>query len=107
MSIAESNASVEGKELTPEEAAVAFDRIARRALDLSGEGFLAALDEGAFDDVDPDARPGLLDVLMALPLVRRRLVPGASPYQAVEVDCARRGLGVHPLVSTPRPHPPA
>jgi hypothetical protein len=37
---------------------------------LSGEGFLAALDEGAFDDVDPDARPGLLDVLMALPLVR-------------------------------------
>ena len=54
----------------PEEAVVAFDRIARRALDLSGEEFLAALDEGTFDDVDPDAHPGLLDVLMALPLVR-------------------------------------
>ena len=40
------------------------------ALDLSGEEFLAALDEGKFDDVDPDANPGLLDVLMALPLVR-------------------------------------
>jgi hypothetical protein len=39
-------------------------------LDLSGAEFLAALDEGKFDDVDPDAHPGLLDVLMALPLVR-------------------------------------
>ncbi len=28
------------------------------------------LDDGKFDDVDPDAYPGLLDVLMALPLVR-------------------------------------
>jgi hypothetical protein len=54
----------------PEEAAAAFDRIARTALDLSGEEFLAALDEGNYDDVDPDAQPGLLDVLMALPLVR-------------------------------------
>jgi hypothetical protein len=32
--------------------------------------FLAALDEGKFDGVDPDVHPGLLDVLMALPLVR-------------------------------------
>ena len=70
MSIAESNASVEAKELTTEEAAVAFDRIARTALDLSGEEFLAALDQGKFDDVEPDAHPGLLDVLMVLPLVR-------------------------------------
>ncbi len=70
LSIAASNASVETDELTPEEAAVAFARITRRALDLSGEEFLAALDEGKFDDVDPDAHPGLLDVLMALPLVR-------------------------------------
>ena len=69
MSIAESSASVEVSELTPEEAAEAFDRVARTALDLSGEEFLAALDEGKFD-VDPDANPGLLDVLMALPLVR-------------------------------------
>lgn len=70
MSIAESSASVEVSELTPEEAAAAFDRIARTALDLSGEKFLAALDGGEFQDVDPDAYPGLLDVLMALPLVR-------------------------------------
>jgi hypothetical protein len=70
MSIAESSASLEVSELTPEEAAAAFDRIARTALDLSGAEFLAALDEGKFDDVDPDAHPGLLDVLMALPLVR-------------------------------------
>jgi hypothetical protein len=70
MWIAESSASVEVSELTPQEAAKAFDRVARTALDLSGEEFLAALDEGKFDDVDPDANPGLLDVLMALPLVR-------------------------------------
>lgn len=70
MSIAESNASVEADELTPEEARVAFDRISRVALDLSGEEFLAALDAGTYDDIDPDAHPGLLEVLMALPLVR-------------------------------------
>jgi hypothetical protein len=70
MSIAESSASVGVTELTAEEAAVAFDRIARTALDLSGEEFLAALDEGKFEGVDPDVHPGLLDVLMALPLVR-------------------------------------
>jgi hypothetical protein len=39
-------------------------------LDLSGEEFLAPLDGGKFEDVVPDAHPGLLDVLMALPLVR-------------------------------------
>ncbi len=70
MSIAESSASVEVSELTPQEAAEAFDRVARTALGLSGEEFLAALDEGKYDDVDPDSHPGLLDVLMALPLVR-------------------------------------
>ena len=70
MSIAESSASVEVSELTPEEAAEAFDRVAHAAMGLSGEEFLAALDEGTFDDVDPDDHPGLLDVLMALPLVR-------------------------------------
>ena len=70
VSIAESNASVEVNELSSEEAAAVFDRITRSALGLSGEEFLAALEEGKFDDVDPDANPGLLDVLMALPLVR-------------------------------------
>ncbi len=70
VSIADSKASVEVSELSPEEAAAAFDRIAREALELSGPDFLQALDDGKFDDVDPDAHPGLLDVLMALPLVR-------------------------------------
>ena len=70
LSVAESSASVEVCELTPETAAAAFDRISGTALDLSGEEFLAAFDEGKFDDVDLDAHPGLLDVLMALPLVR-------------------------------------
>jgi hypothetical protein len=70
MSIAESSASVKVSELTPEEASAAFDRIAHAAMDMSGEEFLAALDEGKFDDVDPDDHPGLLDVLVALPLVR-------------------------------------
>ena len=41
MSIAGSSASVEVSELTPEEAIAAFDRVARTALDLSGEEFLA------------------------------------------------------------------
>jgi hypothetical protein len=62
--------SVEVSELTPEEAAAVFDRIVRSALNLSGEQFLADFDAGKFDDVEPDAHPGLLDVLMALPLVR-------------------------------------
>jgi hypothetical protein len=70
MSIAESSASVEVSELTPEEAAAVFDGIVRSTLNLSGEQFLADLDAGKFDDVEPDAHPGLLDVLMALPLVR-------------------------------------
>ena len=70
MSIAESGASVGVTELTPEEAAEVFDRVARTALDLSGEEFLVAFDEGKFDGVDPDVHPGLLDVLMVLPLVR-------------------------------------
>lgn len=70
MSIAEGDASVEVNEISPEEAAAAFDRITRSALGVSGEAFIAALDDGKFDDVDPDAAPGLLYVLMALPLVR-------------------------------------
>ena len=70
MSIAESGASVGVTELTPEEAAEVFDRVAHTALDLSGEEFLVAFDEGKFDGVDPDVHPGLLDVLMVLPLVR-------------------------------------
>ena len=70
MSIAESNTSVEVSELSPAEAAANFDRISRDALHLSGPEFLKALDTGKFEDVDPDTYPGLLEVLMALPLVR-------------------------------------
>lgn len=70
VSIAETNASAGVSELSSEEAAAVFDRMTRSALGLSGEEFIAALDDGKFDDVDPDAHPGLLDVLMALPLVR-------------------------------------
>jgi hypothetical protein len=70
MSIAEGSASAGVTELTTEEAAAAFDRIARTALGLSGEEFIADLDGGKFEDAGPDARTGLLDVLMALPLVR-------------------------------------
>ena len=70
MSIAESSASVEVSELTPEQASTAFDRIAHAAMDMSGEEFLAALDKGKFDNIDPDDHPELLDVIMALPLVR-------------------------------------
>jgi hypothetical protein len=70
VTLADRRASVEVAELGLEEAAATFDRIARRALDVSGPDFLHALDDGTFDDVDPDAHPGLLDVLMALPLVR-------------------------------------
>ncbi len=69
MSIADSKGLGRG-ELDPEETGAAFDQIARNALGLSGPEFLQALDEGKFDDVDPDSYPGLLDVLMALPLVR-------------------------------------
>lgn len=70
MSIAESSASVDVSELTPEEAAAVFDRIVRSALNLSGDQSLADLGAGKFDAVEPDAHPGLLDVLMALPPVR-------------------------------------
>jgi hypothetical protein len=41
VSIAGSSASVDVSERTPEEAIAAFDRVARMALDLSGEEFLA------------------------------------------------------------------
>lgn len=68
--IAGSSAAVEVSELTPEEASAAFDRATHAAMGMSGEEFLAVLDEGKFDDVGPDDHPGLLDVLMALPLVR-------------------------------------
>lgn len=70
VSIAESSASVGVEELSPEDAAAQFDRISHRCVGLSGREFLEALDAGKYEDVDPDAEPGLLDVLMALPLVR-------------------------------------
>jgi hypothetical protein len=70
VSITHSDVSIASTELTPKEARAAFDRISKRALHMSGREFLTALDAGEYEDVDPDSIPGLLDVLMALPLVR-------------------------------------
>lgn len=55
--------------LTEEEARVAFDRVARRRMGLSGEAFLRRWDAGEFRD-DPD-RPGLMETVLALPFVGR------------------------------------
>ncbi len=70
MSIAESSETVGVEELSPEDAAAQFDRISQRCLGRSASEFLEALDAGKYEGVDPDSEPGLLDVLMALPLVR-------------------------------------
>lgn len=54
--------------MTPEEAREAFDRAARHDLNMSGEEFLRKWDAGAFGD-DAD-QPGVIDLLLLLPLVR-------------------------------------
>jgi len=50
--------------------AEAFDRMAQREMGISGEEFLRRWDAGEWADMDPDEVPGLVDVSMALPLVR-------------------------------------
>jgi hypothetical protein len=55
-------------ELTPEEAWDVFDRAAQNDLHMSGEEFLRRWDAGAFR-ADPD-QPGVMDVVMLIPLVR-------------------------------------
>jgi hypothetical protein len=54
--------------LTPEEAWDLFDRAAQNDLHMSGEEFLRRWDAGAFR-ADPD-QPGVMDVVMLIPLVR-------------------------------------
>jgi hypothetical protein len=56
--------------LTEEEAVAAFDALAQREMDISGEEFLRRWDAGEWVDVDLDTVPGLVDVSMGLPLVR-------------------------------------
>ena len=94
VSIAEGNASVGVSGLGPDEAAVAFDQIVRDSFGLSGAEFLAALDDGKFDDVDPDARPGLLNVLMAFSLTAHCAKPPGDRF------CKAGVRGSIPLVST-------
>jgi hypothetical protein len=47
-----------------------FDAAARRYLSMSGEEFLKAWDEGKFNDPDPDAHRGVMDVAILIPMVR-------------------------------------
>ena len=54
--------------LTRAEARAIFDRAARRALRMSGAEFLRKWDAGEFRD--PDSDPGVMEVVMLLPLVR-------------------------------------
>jgi len=54
------------KMLTYEEGLEVFDRAARRYLDMSGEEFLKAWNEGKYKDVDIDTT-GLIRVVMLLP----------------------------------------
>lgn len=61
---------VEIVELTDEDAASAFDEVARREMGLSGADFLARWDAGEWAERDLDEVPGLVDVWMSLPLVR-------------------------------------
>jgi len=61
---------VEVVELSTEDAAAAFDRLAQREMGITGEEFLRRWDSGEWDGIDPDHVPGLVDVSMALPLVR-------------------------------------
>ena len=67
-SYASSEEDVQVEELSPEEAWDLFDRASRRELHISGREFLQQWDAGAFRD-DPD-QPGLMGVVMLIPLVR-------------------------------------
>lgn len=55
--------------LTPEEGEQVFDRLARRRLGMSGEEFLRRWDAGEF--AADCERPGLMEVVLALPFVGR------------------------------------
>jgi len=66
----ETTCDVEVEHLTAAESASAFDALARREMGISGEEFLRRWDAGEWYGVDPDDVPGLVDVSMALVLVR-------------------------------------
>lgn len=57
-------------ELNADESARSFDGIAQREMGLSGIEFLRRWDAGEYEGIDLDSVPGLVDVWMALPLVR-------------------------------------
>jgi len=61
---------VEIVSLTEEEAVAAFDALAQREMGISGAEFLRRWDAGEWVDVNWDTVRGLVDVSMALPLVR-------------------------------------
>jgi hypothetical protein len=61
---------VEIVELSGDEAADAFDQLARREMGISGAEFLRRWDVGEWTDEDFDDVHGLVDVWMGLPLVR-------------------------------------
>ena len=58
------------RELTEAEADTLFDGVCRREMGISGVEFLHRWDAGEYVDVDVDSVPGLVDVVIALPLVR-------------------------------------
>lgn len=57
-------------ELNGVDAAAEFDGIARECMDMSGPEFLRRYDRGEFADVTEDDNPGIVDMMLALPLVR-------------------------------------
>ncbi|HEV2125470.1 MAG TPA: hypothetical protein VGW38_22190 [Chloroflexota bacterium] len=58
------------QELNDEQAWEIFDQRARHYLEMSGEEFLKAWDDGKFGDPEDPYRPGLMRVVMSIPLVR-------------------------------------
>jgi len=66
-----------GEEIVPPisyaEGLALLDEQARRYLDMSAEEFLCKWDAGAFGD--PDQTPGLMRVVMFLPMVRPSVRP--------------------------------
>ncbi len=66
----ETACDVEVQHLTDSESAAAFHAPAMREMGISGVEFLRRWDAGEWNGVDPDDVPGLVDVSMALVLVR-------------------------------------
>lgn len=56
--------------LSTEGSAETFARVVHREMGMSAEEFLSRWDAGEWIGTNPDDVPGLVDVLMVLPLVR-------------------------------------